>query len=307
MSKIYREVPDNFNDIEEYVITDPTTIVESFFKYENHFFYDTCSILHHSNAICNDRIIEFLIAQSGIIIITRTVLMELSSSTFLIDSVQIDYLRKLHENGIPILLMDEEIVLMILKDTLSISNEVANQLLGYAVKEVCKFKTAIYNVMSAIDDGIRNRILHSNPGIDALYEPFFKAVRLQKTEKDSLAEELILICIIVLTKVPLGKYILVSDDLKIRNSVISITEYIQKQHGLKAPMQLTTSRLVYELYKKGILTVREDMINILTASFHGNMKVFYIGADDIQLMYDSLTKEDLIDKMLTISEFRIVY
>lgn len=307
MSKVYQEFPQNYSDIEKYLISAPDQIIDLFFKHEKHFFYDTCSIIHHSNASSNDFIIEFLLKHSAVIIITKTVLMELSSSTFVIDPIQIDYLRKVHENGIPILFIAEEIVMDILKDALSISNEEANVLLGYAVKEVSKFKTATYNIINTLDEGVRNRIANRNPGSETLYEPFFKYARHQKSEGDSLAEELILISIIILTRIPVGKYILISDDLKIRSNVISVNSYIEKHHGRKAPMQLTTSRLIYEMYKNEILTVRDDMMNILSASFHGNVKVYYVGEEDIQLVDESFSKDDLLNQMLTIPEFRIVY
>ncbi|MCG8485417.1 MAG: transposase, partial [Clostridia bacterium] len=176
-----------------------------------------------------------------------------------------------------------------------------------AIKEVCKFKTATYHVITIINQDVRRKLMSNSPGNEALYDIFFEAAREQKMEKDSLAEELILICIIVLTKVPLGKYIIISDDLEIRNVVISIADYIKKHHDIKAPMQLTTSRLIYELYKKQIVKEKNDLFDILSASFHGNVKVFYIGKDDIKLNYDAFTKENLIDEMMKDSDFRIVY
>lgn len=307
MSKVYKEVPENFNDIASYLISDPDQILDLFFRHEKHFFYDTCSILHHSIASSNDYIIDFFVNESPIIIITRTVLMELSSDNYMIDTVQIDYLRKIHEKGIPILLMNEELILPILKDALTITIEEANLLLGYGIKEVSKSKTAIHNVMTTIDGTMRSRILSTRPYDQSLFECFFQYARSKKTEEDSLAEELMLIMIIVLTKIPLGKYCLVSDDLKIRVNVISIRRYLEIQHNTKAPMQLTTFRLVYEMYKKQILTDGTEMLKIFSATSIGNIKVFCMGEEDIELLHKSYTKDELVNKILMEPSFSIAF
>ncbi|SNT11439.1 hypothetical protein SAMN05446037_104126 [Anaerovirgula multivorans] len=307
MSKVCQDISNNFSDIQEYLITEPSQVIDQFFKYQKHFFYDTCSILHHSNASSNSFIIDFLANQGAIIIITRTVLMELSSNNFEIDPIQIEYFRKINISGIPVLLFDEEIVLELIKESLTITVEDANQLLGFAVKEVSKFKTAINNIIRVMDPNLKIKILNLRPGSQNLYEPFFQFARSQKFEGDSLAEELILILVIVLTKIPFGQYILISDDLRIRNNVISVNQYIEKHHNLRAPMQLTTSRLVYEMHRKQILTDENEMIEILSASSNGNINVFCMGEEDIQLVKKSFTKEELLSKIISEPNFSVAY
>lgn len=307
MSKVYKNIPNNFNDIKAYLITETSKVISEFFKYEKRYFYDTCSILHHSNARSNKKIIDFLIDRNAILIITRTVLMELSSNNFEIDPIQIEYFRKIHSNGISILLIDEENALDLITEMLAINIEDANKLLGFAVKEVSKFKTAINNIIKVMDNELKIKILNPSSGSTNIYEQFFRFARNQKSEGDSLAEELILIMIIVLTKMPNGNYILISDDLKIRSHVIAINNYLETHHLKKAPMQLTTSRLVYEMNRKNIITDKNEMMEILDASSNGNINVFCMGEEDIQIIKKSFTSNDLASKILNELNFSVAY
>ncbi|MDK2820870.1 MAG: hypothetical protein PWP31_835 [Clostridia bacterium] len=308
MAKKYREVPSNFKDFENYLIYKKQEVIDAFFKGKKYFFYDTCSILHHSNTENRYYIIEFLKSKSAIIIITRTVLMELTANSFELHQVQINFLKELYDNGLCILLFNEEIILACLKKILNITIEEANKLLGFAVKEVSKFKTKTYEVLNSMDKRVANKLKSLEPGKTELYSNFFGYARSLKEEGDSLAEELIFICIIVLTKIPSGKkYILISNDLRIRHQVISIKEYIKKHHNVSEPYQLTTAALLYKMYKEGIISNRNDMIDIISKSSNGNINVYFVSEYDIKQEKDSFTAEELVDRVISENEFRIIY
>jgi len=136
-------------------------------------------------------------------------------------------------------------VLELIKRALTITTEDSNRLLGFAIKEVSKFKTAIANVIKNIDEGLKTKLLNFRPQSQNLYVPFFQFARSQKYQGDSLAEELMLVLVVVLTKIPMGKYFFISDDIRMRSNVIEITQYVGKFHNQRAPIQITTSRIVY--------------------------------------------------------------
>lgn len=307
MTRQYQQVPSNFNDIKEYLIYEKVEIIDSFFTGENYFFYDTCSLIHHSNSSKRNYIIQYLKNKNAIIIITRTVLMELSSNDCNIHPTQANFIKELFQSGLRVLLFDEEIIVNCLKDMLGSTNEEANLLLGYAIKEVSKFKGAIYQIKNSMERSFSSKLLGDNPGSTLLYDRFFQYARSQKKQGDSLAEKLIFICIIVLSKMPRGKYILVSDDLNIRAEVIGINGYLMDKHQIKAPFQLTTPALIYRMYKESIINRQSDMLDILSAAFSGNVNVFYIGEYDIQIAYSSFTRTDLIKRLIDDDEFRIMY
>lgn len=307
MVKKYQEVPSNFGVFKGYVIFEKAEVINAFTEAHKYFFYDTCSILHHSNSANRQVIIDFIKSKVDILIVTRTVLMELTANSFDLHPVQVQYFKELFENGLKVVIFDEEITLDCLKEAITIGNEDANKLLGYAVKEVTRFKTKTNEIVNSMDEPTSDRLKSMFPGNQELYTSFFQYARTLKTQGDSLAEELILICIIVLTKVPTGSYILISDDLRIRAQVITVNDYILHHHGRKEPYQLTTASLIYKMYNNQIVTDKAVMLEILESTTTGNVNVFVVGEYDIQIVYCSFACEELINRLISEKDFRIIY
>jgi len=307
MVKKYQEVPSNFSSFERYVIYKKEEVVDTFIKAHQYFFYDTCSILHHSNSSNRHIIINYLKSKADVIVVTRTVLMELTANSFELHPTQIQYFSELNSGGFKVILFDEEIIYNCLKEVLNITTEEANILLGYAIKEVCRYKGKTSEIIENMDKRMSGKLKGTNPGNRELFTAFFQYARAHKSEGDSIAEELLLICIIVLTKIPLGRYFIISDDMRMRSHVISVNDYILKHHGRKEPYQLTTSSLVYKMYKDNVLTDRDNMIEIMKSAFKGNVNAFFVGEYDIQQRYESFKCEDLIDRLLNEKDFKIIY
>jgi len=61
------------------------------------------------------------------------------------------------------------------------------------------------------------------------------------------------------------------------------------------------------MYRDGVLTNRDDMIEILKASLPGNVNVFFVGEYDIEQRYESFKCEELIDRLLNEKDFKILY
>lgn len=307
MSKRYKDIPDNYNEVKEFFVTDTEKVINNIFGREKRYFYDTCSIIHHSNSKSYNHIINYLNKQEAVIIITRTVLMELTSNNFKIDPIQIKFFKDIYKSEIPMLLIEEEIVFFILKYALNITNGDANKLLGYAFHEVSRYKAAIYNIKENFETNFINKLSNKNTESKDLYNIFFQTARNNKQESDSLAEELIFIISIILTKIPGGKYYLISDDLKIRSNLISINSYTEKHHNIKAPVQITSSRIIYEMHRKNIIKNKEEMIEILIACSRGNINTYCMGEDDIKLYKRTYTVEELVNKIITEPSFCIAY
>lgn len=307
MTKKYQEIPSNFNVFKKYIIHEKNEVINVLTAAHRCLFYDTCSILHHSKSMNRQIIIDYLRSKTDTMVITRTVLMELTANSFELHSVQLQYLKELFDSNFKVVLFDEELIFDCLKDALNINTVDANKLLGYAVKEISKSKAKTYEIIESMDKPISNKLKGANPGDRELFNTFFRHARALKSEGDSIAEELILICIIVLTKIPIGKYILISDDMRIRSLVISINEYILIHHGRKEPYQLTTASIIYKMYKESILTSKANMLEIMESAFVGNVNVFFIGEYDIKVEYKSFNSEDLIDRLITEKDFKIIY
>lgn len=307
MTKVYQEVPSNFNQIQNYLTHNKDKVIQLYLQGDIYFFYDTCSLLHHSNASNKSDIIEYLKKHNPTIIITRTVLMELTSNSFQLHPTQISYFQDMHSNGLTVLLFEEEYIVDCLKEASGISNEDANLLLGYAIKEVSKSKGATYQVKTSLETTLKLKILGSAPGSTLLFDTFFRYARSQKTHGDSMAEELMLICIIVLTRIPLGEFVLFSDDLAIRQKVIDTRKYILNHHSVKEPFQLTTTALVYRMYKESIITTKPEILEILSKAFTTNVNVYYLTDRDLELQYSSFPTDKLADNIMNVSDFNVIY
>jgi hypothetical protein len=61
------------------------------------------------------------------------------------------------------------------------------------------------------------------------------------------------------------------------------------------------------MQRKQILTSTNEMMEILDASSHGNIKVYCMGEEDIQLVRKSYTKEELLNRIITESNFSVAY
>lgn len=311
MAKIYTEIPINFSDIEKYLVVGTKDVINKITSGKDCYFYDTCSILNHSGSQSRSYIISYLKNKNALIVLTRTVLMELSSGLDnSINPIQIDYFKELWNCKIDIVLLDEEIVLGCLNEVIAIRTEDANRLLGYAIKELFKSKGKIYDIKQE-DDGpnkIIKKLLNDNQGNKELYTDFFKYARSTKESKDNLGEELMFICFIILTRAMLlGKCVFFSNDLKSIGTVLSLRDYIYKNHDKHEPYQLTTATLIYKMYKDNILRNREEMLDILNNSINKKICVFYTGEYDISVQRGSFSKEDLVDRIITDVFFVVMY
>lgn len=308
MTKKYKEVPNNFDDIKQYIIYNKESVIDKFFKGSIMFFYDTCSIRHHSNSDNRNYIIEYLLKKQATIIITRTVLMELSPNTYLIHPDQIRYIKELYDSGLDILLFNEEFVFDCLKEFMNISNKEANLLLGYSVKHVSKHKTKTYEILHyTLSTKFSEQLKGHEPGNRELYTRFFKIARSSKESEDSLAEELILICTIVLSRMSRGKFVFFSDDLKARVKIIDTKRNIKEWHHFEEFYQLTTAATVYKIHKLEILIDEAKMLEIMVKAYGNFARIFFISEFCMEQNNGKFECSEIIDRILGEDEFRIMY
>lgn len=312
MDKKYAEIPSNFDDIKQYTIQGKTEVVKEILSSEKCFFYDTCSIQHHSNSQNRSYIIEYLKSKKATIILTRTVLMELSPNSFNIHPIQIQYFKELYDSNIKIIILNEEYVYDCLKEVFNYNNKELNLLLGHAVNEISKHKGKTYKILNEMERSLAIKIKGFNPGNAQLFTTFFKEARAQKEEADSLAEELIFICIIMLTSIPYlsdnVKYIFFSNDLLSRSKVIPLVDYIYKYYGKREPYQLTTAAMVYKMYRENILIDKEKLLEIMRCTYgSNNVSIYYVGEYDLKQINEKFSSEKIVDRIMSDKEFKLMY
>ena len=115
MEKIYKEVPDNFNELESYVITDKIEIVECLIRAEKCFFYDTCAFRNHMNISNPYAIFEYEKSNLSVVVLLRGIIMEMCSNDGKLWNEHIEYIKKINEYGIKVIVMYEEDAFDVLK------------------------------------------------------------------------------------------------------------------------------------------------------------------------------------------------
>jgi hypothetical protein len=194
-------------------------------------------------------------------------------------------------------LIDEEDFLEIIREAIELSNKEANTLLSYAIKQLSKSQKAVNQLKNQMTSELKNNLLTIIPGNRLLFEDFFNFARNTKESGDSLAEELIFICLIPLTKMPFGKYIFLSDDLASVPTVINLQEYIKKHHNMDCLKMISTAKITNILIKEKICTETVILSNILNAAFPGKIPVFCLEENDLNVQHKTFDKEIFLQKL----------
>ena len=79
MKKVYNDTPDNFAEIQTFVITDVEEIAKTIIQADKCFFYDACAFRNHMRIMNPECIFEYIKRMGGIVVITRCIIMELCS------------------------------------------------------------------------------------------------------------------------------------------------------------------------------------------------------------------------------------
>ncbi|MDO3411354.1 hypothetical protein QWJ34_16430 [Saccharibacillus sp. CPCC 101409] len=305
MTKVYTHTPSNFSDMQSLLIYVKADVVDAFLTRNTYYFYDTCSILHHSNSDNRQCVIDYLNEERALVIVTRTVLMELMNGVGHIHAAQLGYLQELHSSGLPVLLLDEEWIWDIVRELRIVKAGEANRILGFGIKALSRNKGAVHYAIQSFPRKID--LLKEGNGQTCLVEPFFTHARSLKTSGDSLAEELILLAAIFLSQLNRGKFVLFSDDLKARSPVIDALAQFERNYAREKLHQLTTATLLGRMHRRGLLTERTGMIELMQKVSQGRIKVHYVDGNMIEAGIGNFSVEDLVDRILNDSEFKVFY
>lgn len=300
-----KEIPDNFNELQPYIIQDKSIYNDILITADNIYFYDTCSLQCHSNSINRNKIISYIKNHNGIIIITKTILIELSMNNGNVQSSIIDYLHEFYNSDIPVILFNEEDLLSVLKHSSTESISKYNKMLALSIIQVAEYKGTIYDIKNEIKSTILQNLFSSSS--QTLYKDFFKFARSCKIEDDNLGEELMFICFAILSFIPfLNTITFLSNDMKSRSSVININNYTKTYGAKKQPYQLTTAKLLYKMHKENLLNNKDEMIELFSKSFHGNVPIFYTDEHSITIEETKLSIDE-ISKLIFEKEDFIIY
>ena len=135
MSTVYTETPNNIDEFKQFIIEDVNEIKKFFLTKGKIIFYDACSFQRHSKLKDREKqiIINYYKKNEITIFITRCILMELVSDKHILCKEYVEFIKFIVNNGIKIVLFNEEYTYNILSECFS-TNEKINEYLVWAVR-----------------------------------------------------------------------------------------------------------------------------------------------------------------------------
>ncbi len=312
MATTYTETPVNFCEIASYVQTEIGEIKRFFFSAERIVFYDACSFQRHSNLADTEKniLIKYFKDHGITIFITRCILMELAADRQRLAETHVDFFRRLSDAGVAVAIFNEEYTYHILTECFS-TNERINEYLMWAVRTV---KSPI----STIEETLKTNLKLASEVVEGknlkssnLYLRFFSAVRGNKEHQDNLGEELISMCVHILSYLPGvldGKLCVLTDDKGTVGKISSIVRRTNQYNRGARILLLSTPKLVQHMYQEHVELSEDEMINIISQGVSGNIVVMGTTAFDLKVDEKiSMTGEELVRKIMEPNGIHIVF
>ena len=275
MCKIYKDTPENFNDIEPYVSINSEDVIKRLIQSEKCYFYDTCSFRKHMMIDQPESIFNYVKQTNGVIVITRCIIMELCSNDNKLWAEHIEYIKKMHQCGLYVIVMFEEDFMDVLNFCFTGVTTI-NGMLSVAVKHA-KSKTGTVEKILSSDLALKKELLVDDTNSDkTLAKRFFGKVRLNKMSEDNLGEELISICVHMLSNIreeKANKYIVLSDDKGAITLLGKTMQNVEKYMGMKCVTGVTTAKLCWLIQNTLHFSSKEEIEKIL-GNPDENIKVF---------------------------------
>lgn len=264
MADGYTEIPHNFNDVDPYVITENDRIVQEIIACEKCFIYDTCSFRKHVQLKHPEYLFAFINNYHSVVVITRCILMELASHSGILNQEYIQYIHKMQQAQIKVLILYEEDLFDVLSICFTTISSI-NHLLALAIINVKTATGAIQSLLKE-DKALRTEIFKEKNSDNSLYRRFFKTVRQKKEAEDHLGEELIALCVHLLANIPEApgyKYLVLTEDKGairlLKKAAKNVLEYL----GVRAFSALTTAKLASRLYEEHIISQKNQVEEML--------------------------------------------
>lgn len=301
MGTVYKEVPDNWRELEPYVNREG--FIQDIFRKKKCFFYDACSFRYHANMYGEsiDRILAYIKEKDGIIVITRCILMELASSSGILNQEYIQYFRKISQSGLSLYVIYEEDLFQVMEICFS-THAAINNFLVWSVRMMRGPVSTITKTLN--EDGALSNMVIKGRNLDnrEVYRRFFSSVRANKESGDNLGEELLGICLHILSQLPGeedGKFCVITDDKNAAGKIDGLFKKTNRQFRGKKIILFSTPKLAQILYGEGYVTDRDLLIEILKFGGSGNIKVLGTRIYDLRSSVISLSREEMADQMIS--------
>lgn len=312
MATTYTENPSNFSEVESFVKTEASEIKSIFFSTEKVFFYDACSFQRHSNLADKEKniLISYYCERGIAVFITRCILMELVSDQHKLTEKYIAFIKSMNDAGVPVILYNEEFTYDILSECF-FSNDKINEYLMWAVRMVKSPVSTIEETLKS-DTKLHSEVIEGKTvKASDLYRRFFTTVRGNKEHHDNLGEELISICVHILSYLPGvfdGKLCVLTDDKGAAGKIDSVMRRTNPQNRGSKIILFSTPKFVQHMFQEHVEMSEEAMINLISQGRIGNITVMGITAFDLKVDEKiSMTSRELVQKIMEPNGIKIVF
>lgn len=302
MAVSYTDNPHNVSELIPYVVADKAKIVAEIMGAPKCYFYDTCSFRSHASLKDThaENYLKYIRNQRGIVVITRCILMELASHSGTLNQEYIEYIKRINAFGIKVLILYEEDLFSVMDMCFS-TNEAINAYLCWAVRSI-KGQTSTITETLEKNHEISNEVIKGkNLDNSGVYKRFFSAVRANKESGDNLGEEVLAICLHILSHIPGeqdGKFCVITDDKGAAGKIDDMFKKTAKQHKGKDIGIFSSPKLAQILYRERIVSDKEALKEILEAGTSGNVVVLGMQICDIRGKEISLSSDELADLII---------
>ncbi len=249
----------------------------------------------------SDRILAYIKEKDGIIVITRCILMELASSSGILNQEYIQYFRKISQSGLSLYVIYGEDLFQVMEICFS-THAAINNFLVWSVRMMRGPVSTITKTLN--EDGALSNMVIKGRNLDnrEVYRRFFSSVRANKESGDNLGEELLGICLHILSQLPGeedGKFCVITDDKNAAGKIDGLFKKTNRQFRGKKIILFSTPKLAQILYGEGYVTDRNLLIEILKFGGSGNIKVLGTRIYDLRSSVISLSREEMADQMIS--------
>lgn len=302
-------LPQNWEEVSEVMIYDKEKALYAVLKAEHCMILDTCAVMQFAK-LESDPFFTYIRSITEVVLVTRTVLMELLDTKKRIGKSHIDFFRKLNGQGLQVCLFDEEWCLDYLKCICTKSERELNWILVYAIRKAAGLSRCVSKMLCTLPEGKQKQYL-KEPSVNESYTAFFKWMREHKAAGDSMGEEMILLAVTVMASVREGsqcKYIVLGNDRRAIPLSILFKKYIKDRYGWDALIHKTTCSLGITMFREGVMD-SEQLLEFIRCSYPGQDKVrcYCLGSDDFEFRELSVMPEELVEIVEKDVQFRILY
>lgn len=308
MTKQYIFPPANWQAVSRGMIVSDQDVTSALLRAKRWFFYDTCALMHHAHSDCSDAMIRYMKRHQGIVILLQTVVMELSSvdNGNIILPEHAQYISKMINTGIPVVFMVEEQCCKILQTLMQTGKAERNERFTYAIRHLRGGNSGLERALDALPDADKKRILSGNPVREELGDTAVKAIREGKRQGDSLGEEMIFYCLIMLAAL-FCPMVVFSDDKSAFDRFSRTADYIQDHYQRKEVQYYSSVHLCHMMFQQGILP-EGNVEGFLKAAYGNSGEIGFRGitAQDVHAEEKKMAVKNIAKLICTDRELRIL-